>query len=281
LIKLRILIVGVWALMTPLVTHAWNALGHEIVAQIAYDQLTPKMKRTLNRYNRSLDQIYLAQNWLKASVWLDNVRCLKNGTFNAMHYIDLGYSEDGTPLPSTPQLNAISAISESMKTLHQSRTSEIKKGIALRIILHVVGDIHQPLHATNKISRQFPSGDKGGNLVELASNSIAENLHSYWDNAGGYLMRTHGQKTTRQLKDKVRELESQYPCHTMMFVNNPFQWAQESHELGIKAHQLLHQNKVDRAYQLETIQVSKMRLAIAGCRLGTLLNTLDKQTAGI
>jgi hypothetical protein len=264
-----------FTLMTPPATHAWNALGHEIVAQIAYDQLTPKMKRSLNRYNRSLDQIYFAENWLKASVWLDNVRCLKNGSFNAMHYIDLGYSEDGTQLPPTPKINAISAITESMETLHRARVSEIKKGIALRILLHVVGDIHQPFHATSKVSRQFPMGDRGGLLVELDDNPIAPNLHSYWDNAGGYLMRTHGKKMSRQLKEKVHALESEYPCQNILFINNPTQWAQESHELGIKAHQLPHQNKIDRTYQLNTIQISKMRLAVAGCRLGALLNSLS------
>ena len=52
---------------------------------------------------------------------------------------------------------------------------------AMRLILHYVGDIHQPLHATSRVNHEFPQGDRGGNSVPLPSVDGAKNLHSVWD----------------------------------------------------------------------------------------------------
>ena len=52
---------------------------------------------------------------------------------------------------------------------------------AMRLILHYVGDIHQPLHATSRVNHEYPQGDRGGNSVPLPSVDGAKNLHSVWD----------------------------------------------------------------------------------------------------
>jgi hypothetical protein len=52
---------------------------------------------------------------------------------------------------------------------------------AMRLLLHYAGDIHQPLHATSRVNKEYPEGDRGGNSVALPSISGAKNLHSVWD----------------------------------------------------------------------------------------------------
>lgn len=55
------------------------------------------------------------------------------------------------------------------------------KSFALRLIIHYVGDLHQPLHATSEVNSQFPEGDRGGNSHKVPSKDGASNLHAVWD----------------------------------------------------------------------------------------------------
>lgn len=300
--KFPILIACAYSLFFCQPTLSWNAVGHRVIAQIAYDQLTPRTLRILNQYNRAVNQVYPSHGLIDAAVWLDAIRHQNINTYAAMHYINMPFTEDGSPLPTISTVNAITAIEQSIKTLQEPHHSMYQKGIALRILLHVVGDIHQPLHATSRVSESYPEGDRGGNLVELTQNSVAKNLHSYWDNGGGYLKcksqygHHHRQKnrknsfsafgltatwtTTTPTKAKkkcdfkkmARELERDYPCRSSPNLINPSLWATESHELGVRAYQWLYHNNPDDAYQEETIKVVKKRIALAGCRLGFLLN---------
>lgn len=253
---------------------SWNAQGHRLIALIAYDELTPQAKRTFNRYNRAMNKGYEPQNWVNAAVWLDIIRYQHNETLNAMHYINLYFSEDGTPLPRTSSVNAVLGIEQSIQTLKAPNAGDLKKGMALRVLLHVVGDIHQPMHATSRVSAAYPEGDRGGHFVTLSKNHVAKNLHAYWDNGGGFLINKPKKKRALSLKKRVAELEREYPCKTLSLTLNPSQWASESHELGVRAYQWLYLNRADHDYQAETVRVVKKRIILAGCRLGALLNSL-------
>ena len=56
-----------------------------------------------------------------------------------------------------------------------------KESFALRLLIHYIGDIHQPLHATSRLDKNYPKGDAGGNFVQLPSKDGAKNLHAVWD----------------------------------------------------------------------------------------------------
>lgn len=58
---------------------------------------------------------------------------------------------------------------------------EQAKSYALRLLIHYLGDIHQPLHATARVDHEYPKGDEGGNFFHLPSKEGAKNLHSVWD----------------------------------------------------------------------------------------------------
>lgn len=257
----------------PVANYAWNANGHRLIAQIAYDQLTPEAKHLYNSYNHALDKKYKRLSFLDAAVWLDTLRAENNNTFSPIHYIDLSFSEDGTPLPQMAAVNAVTGIKEAIETLEQKSNSEESKGIALRILLHVVGDIHQPLHATSRVSEAFPLGDRGGQEVLLSNN---QTLHAYWDNGAGYLFTGGGKRNTRrEIIKKARQLELQYPCPASNGKEDPMRWAEESHDLAVKkAYHALMNNQVDARYRAEVRQCIQQRVVLAGCRLGALLNRL-------
>jgi hypothetical protein len=55
------------------------------------------------------------------------------------------------------------------------------KSEALRLLIHYLGDIHQPLHATSRVDSKYPKGDAGGNFFKVPIKKDAKNLHSVWD----------------------------------------------------------------------------------------------------
>lgn len=60
-------------------------------------------------------------------------------------------------------------------------TTEQGESFVLRLLVHYVGDSHQPLHSINRVNADYPEGDKGGNIVPIPSYQGASNLHAFWD----------------------------------------------------------------------------------------------------
>ncbi|WP_133127243.1 S1/P1 nuclease [Legionella nagasakiensis] len=263
----------------------WNALGHRLVAQIAYDHLTPHARSTFNHYNHALDKEYPPQSLVNAAVWLDSMRYHDVNWFNSMHYINWYFSEDASPIPLTQMINALWAIREASHVLESSKANEFEKGIGLRILLHVVGDIHQPLHAASRVSKQLPEGDQGGNLVHLGNNPVADNLHAYWDKGGGLLLGKRHYSRHYVIK-WTSAIEKQYPCKPASIDIEPNHWAEESHKLAVKYAYTIKNNEIPTVqYQRNAQKIVKQRLALAGCRLAAVLNQIDsnlsKKNSGV
>ena len=263
------------ALLLLCLTHtpqafSWNAVGHRLIAQIAYVNLSRHSKITFNRYNRSLDQGYMSKSIVNASIWLDTIRW-RTHEYDAMHYIDIPFSTDGTRLPVLEPSNAVSAVEASTRMLSDPYLNNMEKGKALRILVHVVGDIHQPLHAATRVSRDLPEGDRGGNLVVIHKNRIANNLHAFWDKGAGLFVgkRRYGQAW---IKRKAFEIEQQYPCNLMTVDLNAMHWAEESNAL---ARQKVYLLPIDKQYQRVAQHIIEERIALAGCRLAGLMNQID------
>ncbi|HEX7638373.1 MAG TPA: S1/P1 nuclease [Burkholderiaceae bacterium] len=102
------------------------------------------------------------------------------------HFIDQGFSPDGTPVPATPTPNAEDRIALFAQTLASGEATDALKSYDLVWLIHLVGDLHQPLHATDRFTADAPNGDAGGNLVKVscAGNCPGE-LHAVWDDILG------------------------------------------------------------------------------------------------
>ena len=93
------------------------------------------------------------------------------------HYIDVPFSPDGTPLKPPQSPNALEQLQRILKNLGPAD---------LPWLIHLTGDVHQPLHCTSRFLRAQPDGDEGGNLdfVKLDGNQ-GRNLHALWDDILG------------------------------------------------------------------------------------------------
>ncbi|MGQ3891144.1 S1/P1 nuclease [Legionella sp. CNM-4043-24] len=269
------LALGMGLAVLALQTQAWNSLGHRLVAQIAYDNLSPEARDLFNRYNRYIDNQGSKQGprtLVASASWLDTLRQPDQLWMQSMHYINIPFSRDNTPLQPPKDVNAVVSIDQARQILESGRAGNYEKGFNLRVLLHVVGDIHQPMHAVSLYSARTRNGDKGGNLYRLRYNPVADNLHAYWDRGGGLLLRDKPYSIS-MFRRRAKLIEKRWPCDARQLNLSPQAWAEESFHTAVnQAYQLNYGQKPSRVYQKQVKQISEQRLALAGCRLAALLN---------
>ncbi len=274
--KLRLIFLLIFYYSSPLLS--WNALGHQVIAQIACDYMSPETKRIFIQKNKWLHSHHQPGDLVNAATWLDRLYGDHNHVFKPMHYIDIPYSMDGSTEPHPKKMNAVIAIQQATAVLENTKSSPKNQAIAVRILWHVVGDLHQPLHAITRVSRHNPEGDQGGNLVLLYQTSIAKNLHEYWDRGGGLLYKKCRDHQA-DVKDIARKLEKKWGCRLNKIALNPRNWADESHQLAIDFVYILPKSgEPSPAYQRMTQRVSSRQIALAGCRLAALCERIAKKT---
>ena len=159
-------------LAVPSITWAWGQQGHRIVGEIAYNHLSPKAKAAIQK-------ILGVESMALASTWADFIRSDTGYKYlDSWHYIDfdrdLTYQEMKTFLKSDTTHDAYTAIIFLKNQLQKRNISREKKLMYLKLLLHIVGDVHQPLHVSK-------SGDMGGNDIKVSWFGQASNLHTVWD----------------------------------------------------------------------------------------------------
>lgn len=261
---------------------AWGPQGHRTVGAIADRMLTSQARAQVGRLLAAdLDKFGnpSGRTTLEAvSVWADEIR----GTAAARgrwHYDDLPvcgrapkaqYCPDGQC--NTEQLKRLTAV------LGDPHAAVRERNEALKWIVHLVGDVHQPLHAAD-------NHDRGGNLVAVALEGVRthgrENLHRAWDTDLVRLaLATRGRQQPPPdidaLVQRARGLVAEAGQGT------PDAWASESNNLaksvayrypGFACDRVPGGIVVlDRAYQREAESIARERLLLAGARLAGLLN---------
>jgi S1/P1 Nuclease len=100
------------------------------------------------------------------------------------HFIDLPFSRDGTPLQDPPVPNAETQIA-AFRAVLASDSPDPLKSYDLVWLVHLIGDVHQPLHCTARFTKTDQDGDDGGNGVKVCSPGCGSSLHSFWDGLFG------------------------------------------------------------------------------------------------
>jgi hypothetical protein len=233
------------------VAGAWNNKGHMTVARITWDQLSADQRDkvlAILKAHPHFDE-YLAADrpvnftedewvFLRASTWADWVKNHHQLEFNVpdRHFVDLPYIAEGSTAKPSPlkEENAVSGIERQSK-IAKAAGDQASRAVAVTWLMHLVGDVHQPLHAATRYSDEFPDGDRGGNLalVRIPGGGITK-LHPMWD---GLL----GNSTSRSsILGTVKEIES-LAANDADSINADLrqhttakQWAQECHDLAVK-----------------------------------------------
>jgi len=188
--------------------------------------------------------------------------------------------------------NVLSALKANAKILADASAKPADRAVALCWVNHLVGDVHQPLHAISMYSQEYPDGDRGGNADVIRADGNVIRVHSYWDGILGNSdahdaveFLADGILTDPQLaRPKLHEL-AERPAFA--------QWADESYRWAIAlaylngrlrtAHADAYYDKrindadvppVPHSYYANARDLSRRRIALAGYRLAEQITTL-------
>lgn len=221
--------------------------------------------------------------------WPDDLRGTGLTLFNGWHFSDNplydGISpSDATFVPS-PKHNVTYIVDETLKIFKQSGIT-FYKSLMLRFFIHLVGDMHQPLHMTTRVTQQHKDGDRGGNLFVLQG--TPNNLHSLWDQVMGKTpvvkrvflfdeqqpVDSAGEKTIEQwATDITRQFTRQSLARELAIKDVKtmslmiHRYAQTDVYKDIAEH-----TKPTDNYKNSRAELCKMLMALAGYRLADFLN---------
>lgn len=276
---------------------AWWEAGHMAVANIAYYNLNNNAKsevkkllplmatETTHRNDYSYDKENPNYTMMAISHWADDLNNYPNyfKMFKTWHYIQHAYSDDGTDVPNEiPRDNVVWAINNLRAHLTQEKGNEYDKARSLALLIHFVGDVHQPLHCAEYYSKDLPEGDRGGNSYHIyykePNGERIKNLHMLFDSGVklfpnlGY---PHNVSSVTDVDAISKLIMQDYPkSYFGKTINDldPEHWEVFSHNLAIAAHDTPYGGTPSVSYIDEQTKIVEQQMAIAGYRLAAILN---------
>lgn len=268
------------SVLLPINAYSWNAMGHMVIANIAYQQLKPDVRDKVDKLVGNLHTEYPDMStFLHLAYWPDAIRSQRIETFTHWHYIDLPYSIDGTKVRDDviDTDNAVWAVKRIQVIVKNNRANPYDRARFLSFLTHIVGDLHQPLHTTTLFSKSHPDGDKGGNLFKIMINGSSMNTHTLWDSGVGAFDQ-RSRRTTDHAKELAMMIMQTYPASSFgsqLEDLDPSHWASEGSQNAKNYVYNTPENQAPSTSYLTTgKQVAEKQAALAGYRLANLLNTL-------
>ena len=252
---------------------AWGAVGHRVVARIAWALMTPAARERATALLGGGQDVFVA-----AATWADEIRSSRPETYN-WHFVDIPidarrYDPARDCRSSDKGDCVIAEIARARAELADASRSDALKAESLKFLIHFVGDLHQPLHAID-------NHDRGGNDVKVMAlrgeDGRNTNLHSAWDTG----LINLSDETEAARAARLVEAVKAHPESTSLDVTS---WALESHAIAVADtyHYPGFSSKgppmdpvtLDESYRAQAMKDIDQQLERGGARLAALLNSL-------
>ena len=290
---------------------AWDDTGHKLTTKIAWQNMTPAAREKafqllmqapedsgiLNLLASDSRSFAARQEamFVTASVWADLVRDdkfpnrKKNYHHGTWHYTDTFFRQNNGKIELVNELkpddeNGVERLFALEKVVRDTTKPASERAVALAWILHIAGDIHQPLHAVARVTDVEPKGDQGGNLFLLGlpdKDKRPDNLHWFWDSLmSRNLPRVSDEGDTTYIPRLETEIVKSFPMSKFAAQMKPGkfdEWQKESFEFATREvypASLLRNQAPSAAYPTRAVQDAEERLALAGYRIADLLNKI-------
>lgn len=289
--------------INPTAGISWNSTGHRVIAAIAWDNLTPTAKSQImsilkaapedsdlkNFYDKeseNADKYY----FMNAAYWPDIVRDrdeearYKKYHKGPWHYIGSYWKQtDEGPVSAdgfVDDENIVERITLFRETLNDPSISDADKAIQIAWILHLVGDIHNPLHNTSRVTDETPDGDLGGNAFKLGD-TWPNNLHAYWDGIIDFSdPKPENKSEFDYYLEQASKITEEHPQddYTEFITNQDIaEWNEEGKYItmnNVYPPELKQNELPSEEYQKRAYELAQQGMAVAGYRMAELLNEL-------
>jgi len=231
----------------------WGQTGHRVTGQIAYNHLSKNVRK-------QLDKILEGQSIAMVSNFMDEIKSEPlYDSLGPWHYCTIPDGEDYSGAPE--EGDAIQAITNYMQLLKSGNLSKEEEAFSLKCLIHLIGDIHQPLHVGN-------GSDRGGNDMKVTYFWQSSNLHRVWDTGiidGQNLSFT---EYVEWIDKPTKEQVSQWKNDALMT------WVNESMSYRSQIYKLPESKKINYRYNYDNISTVNSRLLKAGIRLAGILEDI-------
>lgn len=243
---------------------AWGPLGHRVVAELAWRQLTPEARAEVRR----LLAVRHAHALADIATWPDDIRheraykTLWQAT-RKQHYVNFGDSDChyDPPRDCRDGKCVVEGIRHYEARLADHGLPDAERLEALAFVVHFIGDVHQPLHAGYR-------RDAGGNGYQVQFEGKGSNLHRVWDSG---MLRTRHLRWKKYADFLAGEGAVTTPGDATGRAA-PVRWAEESCRITRGIYPSGH--KIGKDYVQRELPVADKRLRMAGKRLADVLNDL-------
>lgn len=309
-ISFRVVFTAAMSLFLTASVLGWDDTGHRITGFIAWQRLTPQARENVIRILRSapedsdLATYYMASGpeseelrkleyFMLVPTWADIIRERSFQTRyrkyhkSNWHYDDTfwrqvnakvevlsGFEEGGV---------AVAKLNEFDSVIRNASATSADKAIAIAWIMHLTGDMHQPLHTSARVTDTEPKGDQGGNLFLLTPQGTARenqvNLHWFWDSIVGRNIPIKNGMCDREYIEMVaKRMMKKHPFSAMasrLNLGKYGDWQQESFAYNntvVFSPDLQRNQMPSDRYRKNAFKLAEQQLALAGYRLGETLN---------
>lgn len=256
----KVIALGIAIIYAPVQSMAWGTNGHRICGQIASSYLTPQARKAIKEILGD-EPIAMASNWADFIKSDDNYKYLYE-----WHFIDFDKAytleEMQQYLAADTKVDAYTKINFMIGELKKKDIPKEKKLLYLRVLIHVIEDVHQPLHTGH-------TDDKGGNDIKVKWFNNDTNLHSIWDS---------------QLIDFQQLSYTEYAAainHTTVVQRAEWQkaplsqWLYESNQVAEKLYiEIKPGETLSYKYNFSHLETLNQQMLKAGVRLAGVLNKL-------
>jgi hypothetical protein len=236
----------------------WGKNGHRVTGKIAEKHLTRKAKK-------SIDKILKGKSLAFVSTYADEIKSdRKYSKYYPWHYVNMNLDQTYEQAEKNPEGDLVTGIDTCIAILKDKNSTDEEQNFHLKMLVHFMGDLHQPMHIGQK-------EDKGGNSIQVEWFGSGTNLHSVWDSK----MIDDWEMSYEELADNAdslskKQLEAIEKGSIVDWVNEVHIVTKEVYN-SVKVGENLRYN-----YSYDHFETVRAQLQRGGIRLAKVLNEIYK-----
>ncbi|MGB5818150.1 MAG: S1/P1 nuclease [Saonia sp.] len=234
----------------------WSKTGHRAVGEVAEKHLNGKTKRAIKK-------LLNGQSLALVSTFGDDIKADRNfSKFSPWHYVNFPADKKYTDVPPSKFGDVVMGIQKCVEIIKDDNSSREDKTFYLKMLVHLVGDLHQPMHVGRL-------EDKGGNDIQIQWFGQGTNLHRLWDKN---LIDSFGMSYTELANNLPKLTKTQKKAIQQGTV---YEWVEESQELANELYDSVEiGEKVGYSYSYKYTDTVRSQLQKGGLRLAQILNDI-------
>ncbi len=234
---------------------AWGQTGHRTVGEIAEKHLTKKAKKHIK-------ELLGTESLAISSTWMDDIKSDSSYDYaNSWHWVTIPTGQTYKESEKNPDGDVVESIMRMINKLGSDTVSTSDKVIALKMLVHLVGDLHQPLHVGNGL-------DRGGNNNKVKWFRSGSNLHRIWDSEMIDQKQLSYTELALSVDVATQDQISQWQTGTVI------NWAEEAMTYRDQIYDTDNSESLSYDYMYKNWDLVQSQLNKAGIRLAGILNEI-------